>query len=112
MECLIFVTDKPGAPGKPEVPEPGPTSMLVKWRAPVEDGGCAIDGYVLEYRVEGQFKWKPASDDIIPSTSYKVSLIKKSQCHVTVWCVWNKSFGQRPETRTMSILSCKWLRRP
>ena len=65
-------TDKPGAPGKPEVLEPSPTSMLVTWREPIEDGGCAIDGYKLEYRVEGQFKWKPASDDIIPKTSFKV----------------------------------------
>ena len=46
--------------------------MLVTWREPIEDGGCAIDGYKLEYRIEGQFKWKPASDDLISRTSFKV----------------------------------------
>ena len=37
-------------------------AVTLTWRAPSEDGGSAITGYVIEYRIEGGFKWLLAND--------------------------------------------------
>ncbi len=68
----FFSTDKPGPPGRPVAEDVTAKSMTISWKPPIEDGGCEIDGYILEARVEGLFKWKKISDDIIPRTTYKV----------------------------------------
>jgi len=64
--------DKPGKPGTPEVKEANRSSATLTWKAPSDDGGSAITSYVLEYRADGAFKWKRATDSIIPSTTHVV----------------------------------------
>ena len=52
---------KPGAPGQPEITSTEKTAMALEWSAPSDDGGAAIDGYIVEYKMEGAFKWKTAT---------------------------------------------------
>jgi len=64
--------DKPGKPGVPEVKESTKTSATLTWAAPTDNGGSDIFNYVIEYRAEGAFKWKRATEDLVPTTSYTV----------------------------------------
>jgi hypothetical protein len=66
------VTDKPGKPGIPEVKESTKTSATLTWTPPEDDGGSEIFNYVVEYRNEGAFKWKRATEDTVPNTTYLV----------------------------------------
>ena len=68
----MWLSDKPGRPGIPEISEVTDDSMVLNWTPPKEDGGCPIDGYVIESKVEGSYKWKTVSKDIIPETTFKV----------------------------------------
>jgi len=44
----------------------------LSWTAPTDDGGSEIFNYVIEYRTEGAFKWKRATEETIPNTTYLV----------------------------------------
>lgn len=48
------------------------TSLVLKWRPPTDDGGCKLDGYMVEYCVEGSNNWVRPSTDIIPDTEFIV----------------------------------------
>ena len=48
------------------------TSVSLKWSPPADNGGAEIFNYVIEYRVEGGFKWVQANTDNVSKTSYKV----------------------------------------
>ena len=50
---LFLIVEKPSAPGKPEVTKVDGTNMDLKWTKPLSDGGCSLDGYTLEYQLEG-----------------------------------------------------------
>ena len=64
--------DKPGKPGTPEVKEATKTSATLMWKPPSEDGGSPISNYVVEYRADGAFKWKRATENVVASTQYVV----------------------------------------
>jgi hypothetical protein len=51
------------------------TSATVSWAPPRDDGGCRLDGYVLEYREEFG-KWTRASTDTVSGTDYTVRGLK------------------------------------
>lgn len=63
----------PGKPGVPQITDVSGSTMLVEWRAPSDDGGCDIEGYILEYKMDGAFKHKKASKKLIPDLKFKVS---------------------------------------
>ena len=67
-----MLTDKPGKPGVPQISSVSSTTMTLNWTRPDQDGGCPVDGYVVEYRVEGAFKWLAATPEPVPSTSFTV----------------------------------------
>ncbi len=55
---VITATPHP-VPGKPSnlAVEPMDSSILLSWAAPASDGGHAIEGYAVEYRVRGESPW-------------------------------------------------------
>ena len=54
-------------------------AVTLTWRAPSEDGGSAITGYVIEYRIEGGFKWLLANDtDTVTQPKYTVRHLKEN----------------------------------
>ena len=72
-------TDKPGQPGMPQVADIKNDAVTLTWRAPTEDGGSAITGYVIEYRIEGGFKWLLANDtETVTQTKYTVKRLKEN----------------------------------
>ena len=70
--------DKPGKPDTPEIKETTKTSATLKWKRPDDDGGSEIFNYVVEYRAEGAFKWKRATEDTVPTTSYVVKGLEEN----------------------------------
>lgn len=46
------------------------TSMVLDWTPPRDDGGCAIEGYFLEVKMEGG-RWKRVSSDMISKTTFR-----------------------------------------
>ena len=67
-----MITGLPGKPGVPQVIDANGSKMSVEWRSPSDDGGCDIEGYELEYRVEGTHSYKRASQNVISDTKYVV----------------------------------------
>ena len=62
----------PGQPGTPQVSNITSESMTVEWTKPDTDGGCPIDGYILEYKLDSAFKWLRASSSLIKETMFVV----------------------------------------
>ena len=61
--CVVCI-GLPGAPGSPRVElERGGAAAALSWAAPRHDGGCRLDGYLVEYRPETATRWTRATDD-------------------------------------------------
>jgi len=73
----VLAKDPFNKPGKPDAPTIGKTSkksVALTWSPPKSDGGSPIFNYVVEYRVEGGFKWVKANDDeTVSETRYTVT---------------------------------------
>ena len=54
---MDFIAEKPGKPDAPSIGKVAKTSVDLTWRPPKSDGGSEIFNYVVEYRLEGGFKW-------------------------------------------------------
>lgn len=65
-------SDKPGKPGAPDIKESGKSFVTLIWSPPENDGGSEIFNYVVEYRPEGAFKWKRATEDTVAATTYTI----------------------------------------
>jgi len=58
VEFKVVVYDKPSPPiGPLEVLETTNDSVTLQWKPPKDDGGSPIDGYIVEYQVEGSDEW-------------------------------------------------------
>ena len=49
------------------------SSMVVEWSAPLSDGGCPLDGYLVEYRAEGSTHWMSANREPVQECRLIVS---------------------------------------
>ena len=74
MSCV----DKPGKPGAPEVKEATKSSATLTWKPPSDNGGSEITNYVVEYRADGAFKWKRATESVVASTTYVVKGLEEN----------------------------------
>ena len=70
---LCVPTEKPGKPGDPEVVASTSSSITLEWSPPTDDGGCKLDGYVVEYRPDSAFQWQIAtSHEPTTKTTFEV----------------------------------------
>ncbi len=68
-----MLTEPPGVPSSPVVENIRGTSTTLSWRAPKDDGGSKVDGYVLEYR-EDSGKWIRETVDLAMSSPVEHTL--------------------------------------
>ncbi|KRT86864.1 Fibronectin domain-containing protein, partial [Oryctes borbonicus] len=77
---LVTVTDKPSPPGKARVLMTLGKSVTLAWNTPVDDGGCKIGNYIIEYYRLGWDVWLKAVTsrqlnavlgDLIEGSQYK-----------------------------------------
>ena len=76
-----MTTDKPGKPESPQVTVTSATACLISWKEPLSDGGDAIFNYVVEYRMEGGFKWTRDTEEDIPDTKCTISGLKTNRLY-------------------------------
>ena len=67
-----MVTEKPSEPGQPKVEDVTPSCAVLSWAEPDSDGGCPLDGYVLQYQAEGSTRWMTATPEPISDTRFVV----------------------------------------
>jgi len=54
----------------------GGTSASVSWSAPKDDGGCRLDGYIVEYRAETSSRWTRANEEPVRDLDLVVRNLK------------------------------------
>ena len=88
--------EKPGKPGRPEGSEITGDSMQLNWVAPESDGGAEITNYNIEYRVQGEMKWKKfETKDLVPDTTCPITGLKEDTYYELRVAAENKA-GQGP----------------
>ena len=99
----FITTDKPGKPGTPEMKDSSKTSVSLTWTAPTNDGGSEVFNYVIEYRAEGAFKWRRATEDTIASTSYTLKGLEENTVYEFRVSAENKAGVGPSSDNSMSI---------
>lgn len=71
-------TEKPGKPDPPEITKITPRSATLSWKPPKDDGGSPITNYVVQFRIEGGFKWNTANEsEKVSDTKFIVPALKE-----------------------------------
>lgn len=70
----------PGPPSIPEIDEMFKRAVTLTWNPPINDGGDKIANYIVEYKLDDDFKWTTASEgEKFVETSYKVTGLKEKE---------------------------------
>lgn len=73
----VQLAEVPGKPDAPEIVKITDGGVALKWKAPNEDGGAPIFNYIVEYRIEGGFKFIRANKEGLPATAFTVKNLEK-----------------------------------
>jgi titin len=104
--CLNFLSDKPGAPGVPELSEITDSSIRLDWTPPENDGGAPILGYHVEYKLADTTRWTTASVDRITDTNLIVRRLKMDSEYEFRVCAENK-VGSGAFSKSTEIVKIK-----
>ena len=92
----FFSSDPPSKPGKPEVKDYDKNWCQLKWKAPENDGGQPITGYIIEKKDKYSSKWVKHMETKSPKPEAKVQdLIEGQQYNFRVKAV-NKAGPSEP----------------
>ena len=100
------VTEKPGKPQNLEMITATDSSITLAWQPPASDGGSEIFNYVIEYRAEGEFKWKQANHEHVAQTSYVIKRLKEGAMYEFRVAAENKA-GVGPYSDPTQPMKCK-----
>lgn len=73
----IVVTEKPDPPIQVEAHDPTSKSITVTWKAPDNDGGCPIQGYIVEKMEKDGDRYERVTPSLVPGFSYVVTGLKE-----------------------------------
>nr|XP_023672606.1 myosin-binding protein C, slow-type isoform X5 [Paramormyrops kingsleyae] len=121
-EVRIFAVNaigvsKPSEPSKSFVPlavtseptmlvvdEVTDTTVTMKWRPPDTIGAAGLDGYMLEWCLEGSDEWIPANKELVEKTKYTITgLPTEGKILVRVMAI-NAAGASQPRTTQHAIL--------
>lgn len=66
-------TEKPDPPLQVEACDPTSKSITITWKAPDNDGGCPIQGYIVEKIEKDGDLYKRVTQSLVPGFSYVVT---------------------------------------
>lgn len=98
-------SDRPNAPGSPEVKDKTKSSITLAWSPPDRDGGNPIRGYIVEVHEEGSADWRRVNpaDKLHPSTNITVPDLKEGKkCKFRIYAV--NDAGNSEPAKTADIL--------
>uniref|UniRef100_H2YLF7 Uncharacterized protein n=1 Tax=Ciona savignyi TaxID=51511 RepID=H2YLF7_CIOSA len=102
----IMAVDPLSAPTAPEeltYSEPKAKSIILSWKRPTSDGGCAITGYIVEMKASDEDRWNVVVRDH-ESTSVKVlGQTEGKEYTYRVAAVNRIGIGQRSETPDLIV---------
>lgn len=70
-------TEKPDPPIQVEAQDPTSKSITVTWKAPDYDGGCPIQGYIVEKIEKDGDRYEKVTPSLVPGFSYVVTGLKE-----------------------------------
>lgn len=73
----IDCTEKPDPPIQVEAHDPTSKSITVTWKAPDYDGGCPIQGYIIEKIEKDGDRYERVTPSLVPGFSYVVMGLKE-----------------------------------
>lgn len=73
----IHSTEKPDPPIQVEAQDPTSKSITVTWKAPDSDGGCPIQGYIVEKIEKDGDRYEKVTPSLVPGFSYVVTGLKE-----------------------------------
>lgn len=73
----INSTEKPDPPIAVEARDPTSKSITVTWNAPDYDGGCPIQGYIVEKIEKDGDSYEKVTPSLVPGFSYVVTGLKE-----------------------------------
>ena len=86
---FYYVLDKPGEPGKPVGSAASKSSVDLQW-TPAHDGGCPLEGYIVECKTKGKTKSETNKTEGVTC--------KTKVRHVRKKCQTNKTEGETNKT--------------
>lgn len=69
--------EKPDPPIQVEARDPTSKSITVTWKAPDNDGGCPIQGYILEKIEKDGDRFERVTQSLVPGFSHVVTGLKE-----------------------------------
>lgn len=78
---LIFdfdLTEKPDPPLQVETCDPTSKSITITWKAPDNDGGCTIQGYIVEKIEKDGDRYERVTPSLVPGFSFVVTGLKEN----------------------------------
>lgn len=73
----MYSTEKPDPPIQVEAHDPTSKSITVTWKAPDNDGGCPIQGYIVEKIEKDGDRFERVTPSLVPGFSFVVTDLKE-----------------------------------
>ncbi|KAM4860797.1 immunoglobulin-like and fibronectin type III domain-containing protein 1 [Thomomys bottae] len=104
-EFILQVTDKPQPPQGPlQVQHYQGAGVQVCWRPPRDDGGCAVDHYVVERRQAGRKTWLKVGELPADSTSFTDASVEQGRKYTfRVRAVTSEGPGEALESKEVLV---------
>lgn len=72
------LTEKPDPPLLVETCDPTSKSITITWKAPDNDGGCPIQGYIVEKIEKDGDRYERVTPNLVPGFSFLVTGLKEN----------------------------------
>lgn len=103
---VIFLTDEPGKPGKPQIFDYDNVSVSLKWEKPKSDGGRSITHYTVEIKDKFAVDWVEVMKTTDATPEAKVEGLKEKMVYQFRVRAHNKAGPGEPSDPTDNHL-CK-----
>lgn len=96
IKCIYYLfVAVPGAPSTPEIFDVSHDGMTITWRAPEDDGGSSVAGYIIERKEVGSDRWVRINKNPVTMTRYRATgLIEGLEYEYKVTAINSRGTGK------------------